>query len=215
MSARKPIAIGTKFHRLTVTGPAPSRKSGQARFWCLCDCGEILAVQSSDLRRGGTKSCGCLKREMCIARDIARTKHGKYRSPEYKAWQALIQRCTNPADKRFHHYGGRGITVCAQWLRSFDEFYADMGPRPSAKHSIDRENNNGHYQPGNCRWATKREQLLNRRGSLRIKFLGESLPLCAWAERQGIPEVVLRQRLARGWSPKKLLTTPKRRWKAI
>jgi hypothetical protein len=118
------------------------------------------------LKRGWTQSCGCLQKDR--AKDNA--KHGKTGSPEYHAWSAMIQRCTNPKTKQYKDYGGRGIRVCQKWKCSFESFYADMGPRPSKAHSIDRKDNDGNYEPGNCRWATEREQKMNTRQNVRYKY---------------------------------------------
>jgi hypothetical protein len=106
-------------------------------------------------------------------------RHGLYRSPEYRCWQNLVQRCTNPANPDFKNYGGRGVSVCARWLHSFINFYADMGLKPSPRHSIERINNDGDYEPGNCRWATRAEQANNRRRAPTklVKSKGMKAPL--------------------------------------
>lgn len=126
------------------------------RMWeCLCDCGNTVTVISLNLMSGASKSCGCLRIDRI-------TNHGKTSSPEYKSWSSMIQRCTNPANARYEGYGARGIKICDQWM-SFENFYADMGDRPSINHSLDRINNDGNYDPGNCRWATRSEQQRNKR----------------------------------------------------
>lgn len=155
---------GMKFHRLTVLGRAVQHGKGPVKWFCRCDCNHELIVEGYQLTTGGTKSCGCLRIESFVAMN---TRHGMCKSPEYNSWDAMIQRCRNPLGKNYHHYGGRGITVCERWLSSFENFYADMGPKPTPKHSIDRINNDGNYEPGNCRWATQSEQNFNKRRSLK------------------------------------------------
>jgi hypothetical protein len=132
---------------------------------------------------------------------------GLTRSATHVAWTNMIQRCTNQSRPDFSFYGGRGISVCPQWRESFTRFLADMGERPSPKHSLDRfPDQNGNYEPGNCRWATKHEQMQNTRHTRRITFNGETMGLNAWAKRIGINKESLRYRLNR-WPIEKALTS--------
>jgi hypothetical protein len=135
---------------------------GRSHWLCVCDCGARVIVDGGNLRRGGSKSCGCLGRELTKTRA---TKHGMYGSPEYISWQHMKARCFDPQHVAYEHYGGRGISVCEDWARSFEAFFADMGSRPPGC-SLDRNDPNGNYEPSNCRWPTQSSKdKINGRGS--------------------------------------------------
>lgn len=165
--------VGNRYGRWAVIRRSGSR-TGLATWLCQCDCGTQKLVLGQSLRLGQSKSCGCLQRELISQRD--RRTHGQtvggVRPPEYRSWTAMLSRCNNPKATGFHNYGGRGISVCARWIKGDDGlsgyecFVSDMGPRPSLSHTIDRfPDPDGNYEPTNCRWATKREQRLNQRGN--------------------------------------------------
>lgn len=148
---------GQRFGRLVAVEPSGRKKWGCIAWNCICDCGTITELASNTLKSGLTKSCGCLLSETARA---ASTKHGRYGSGEYKSWDSMIQRCTNPSSPSYARYGARGLTVCEDWL-IFENFYRDMGPRPPG-HTIDRLNNAEGYSASNCRWATPVEQAHNK-----------------------------------------------------
>lgn len=158
--------VGQRYGRLLVTGGPEKRHhpSGDFSFYwaCKCDCGAVTNVSGRALGGGLTKSCGCLNSEN---RAKNRLTHGGSYTPEFRAWAGMIYRCYNAtSNASFPDYGGRGIRVCDEWRDDFAAFLAHVGPRPSPKHSIDRyPNNDGNYEPGNVRWATREQQIANRR----------------------------------------------------
>ena len=155
---------GKRFSRLLVLARGPNK--GEAAAWRVrCDCGATSLVVGSNLRRGHTQSCGCLKAERSRAANGIHFESGM-RTPEYEAWRNMRSRCYDSTAKGYHNYGGRGIIVCERWRKSYLSFLSDVGRRPSPSHSIDRINNDGNYEPKNCRWATRRQQGLNQRRHL-------------------------------------------------
>lgn len=195
-----------KYGRLTLTGPRQG-----CRVECRCDCGAVKFVRLKQLQDGVVKSCGCLLKEKAAQRCIDReTTHGMSKVPEYNVWNAMRERCTNPKLRSFKDYGARGITVCERWS-SFENFYADMGPRPVPGMSLERMNNDGNYEPGNVRWATATEQARNRRSSVLVTFNGRTATIAEWADRTGLSQLRISERLRAGWSPERALTEPKRR----
>jgi hypothetical protein len=210
------ITPGTRFGRLIVVQEAErhiSPKGKISRQWkCLCDCGEYTFVQFSNLKNGGTQSCGCYKKEI---QESGGTywKHGQTKSQLYRVWHGMKQRCLNPNYPAYKDYGGRGITVCDRWINSFENFLSDMGECPPGL-SLDRIDNNGNYEPGNCKWRSRIEQENNKRSNVYIEWQGRRITLAEAARLSGINYSVIRMRLSQlGWSPQKALTTPVRQKK--
>jgi hypothetical protein len=180
---------GRRFGRLIVISqqPKPEGRRKEGYWLCKCDCGNEIITNKDHLRQGDTKSCGCLKRELMSSAKIkhGQTKRGKT-TDEYRAWACMKVRCLNPNSKFYYDYGGRGIKISERWLgeHGFENFFEDMGKRPSKKHSLDRFPNNesGHYEPGNCRWATKPEQSRGKRNNIWIEYNGERKILTDWAK---------------------------------
>lgn len=140
------------------------------------------------------------------------SRHGLSYAPEYRAWQTMRLRCTVPTNPAYKDYGGRGIKVCERWLKSPKAFIEDMGPKPSPKHELDRwPNNDGNYEPGNCRWATRSENDRNRRNNRLIECGGETLTLIAWAERSGVQPGTIKERMDRGWPAERAIFEPARK----
>jgi hypothetical protein len=207
------------FGRLTTIGPKfLVGKNRTAYQVCECSCGAIVTTGVSSLKRGRSKSCGCLQKEIAKKQAIelgkASVKHNLSRSSEYVVYYDILKRCQNPACKNYRDYGGRGIKVCDRWLGAsgFVNFFKDMEPRPSPKHSLDRIDNDGDYCPENCRWATNTQQSNNRRSNTLLVAFGETGTISQFARKYGIRPDTLRRRLfALKWPIEKALTTPTKR----
>lgn len=201
--------IGRKFWRLTVEGPGESRSypkgKRRATTICRCDCGKSGVFVNKYLLNGQTQSCGCLAVDRFVERS---TSHGKSDTREFNIWLGIVSRCKNENVRQYHDYGGRGITVCERWLSSFEAFYEDMGPSPSVKHSIDRRDNNGNYEPSNCRWATKLEQANNCRSNCMMTFYGKTMSRQMWSRISQVKAATIARRLALGWNEKQAVWTP-------
>lgn len=140
---------------------------------------------------------------------MTRAKHGLTRTPEHRAWLAMKNRCHNPRGEKFKYYGGRGIVVCDRWRNSFLDFLADMGPRPSSKHSLDRKEVNGNYEPSNCRWASKLEQVRNTRSNVVAIINGERVHITDASRNLGMCRSSIKERMKKGWSIERAFTEPK------
>lgn len=167
---------GKRFGRVTVAAPVAG--TGRARFSCRCDCGTVFAVLAQALKSGNTRSCGCLYRESRGA--LGKSRHGMTGTRTHAAWLEMRRRCCNPRSQAWPNYGGRGIVACAHW-QTFENFLADMGECPIGM-EIDRQNVNGNYEPGNCRWATLVEQANNKRNNRMV----DGLTVAQVADRDGI-----------------------------
>ena len=211
----KPLNLrGHKYNLLTALFPSwevPEGSSGKMRiYWyCLCDCGNIHKATAASLRIGAVKSCGCLHKTHC-----ALTTHGLSRNPiyrtEFHTWQSMFQRTGNPNNPRYSDYGGRGISVGERWRgpRGFEHFIADMGTRPSKKHSLDRINNDGNYEPSNCRWATQDEQSSNKRSNRFVTAFGITKTITQWSKVYGVKGITIDSRLAARWLPEDAVKLP-------
>jgi hypothetical protein len=212
MGNRLDDIVGQTFNRLTVLSLKeidPENPTKPRRAICRCECGAVREFAASDVKRGHSKSCGCLQLE---AVKSTMTTHGATvgRMPrtEYRIWSSMKERCTNPKCKRYGDYGGRGIRVCDRWLSSFSLFYEDMGKKPSKSHSLDRIDNNLGYSKDNCRWATSHEQGNNTRTNRFIHFNGHSLTIAEWSRKTGISRSAISARLKLGWAVSEALLTP-------
>ena len=197
---RQSNLTGQSFGRLTAVEDLGVIE-GYRAYRCACSCGKETVVAAYRLlHEKGPRSCGCLQRE-------AVTKHGMEGTHVYEIWRNMRGRCYDVKDKSFPSYGGRGIAICDRWKDTFQNFYDDMGEPPSDLHTLDRRDNDGNYEPGNCRWATPEEQANNRSNSVFIEYDGRRQTLTQWAREYGVHPITLAGRLKRGWSVEDSLKT--------
>ena len=183
------------------------KKSVRACWLCKCDCGNEIVVSGHNLSKAlsnpnstaGTRSCGCLMGKGGL-------KHGQSETNVYRAWNSMIQRCTNPNSTAYASYGGRGIVVCDEWL-TFEGFVKEMGERQDDM-TLERINNELGYSKDNCKWATRKQQANNRRTNVKLEYNGKVMSISQWASEVGLTRYVLTQRIERGWSVERALTTP-------
>lgn len=187
---------GHRYGRFVVLAAAGRGKCGVRRWLCRCDCGTERVVFGNSLRSGVTQSCGCRRAENAAAKLLV---HGMTGTPEHNAWGSMLDRCRNPKNARYLRYGARGIVVCERWML-FENFLADMRLRPPGM-SLDRIDNDGNYEPGNCRWATSKQQRRNTSTNRVVEIHGDRRALSEWAERLGLKPATLWSRIKRGQSP--------------
>lgn len=193
--SKKIDMVGMRFGKLVVIEQATNSNCGPIRWRCICDCGnEVFRIRKTLVNPGG-KSCGCV---------VPNKKHGCSLSSEYRVWAGMMRRCTTKTNIAYSHYGGRGITVCPAW-RDFANFIIYMGPRPSPKHTLERINNDGNYEPGNCRWATQSEQCRNTRRTIFVTINGIKKCLKDWCVELGKNYDAVRSRIRYGATPIKAL----------
>lgn len=198
---------GHKFGRLTVKGFSHSKN--RKTYWhCQCECKNLIISRGDQIKSGITKSCGCYMKEVTQQLGYLRKKHGHSRSIEYDIWCHIIKRCEDENYCQYHHYGGRGITICEDWRKDFMSFFNHVGPRPSQKHSIDRIDNSLGYQPGNVHWATASEQARNRRTNVLVTYNEQTKCLTEWADITGINFRTLLHRKNKGWCDNCIITKP-------
>lgn len=196
---------GERFGRLMVV--SATRLKGKLAWECDCDCGNTHIVQSKYLHAGKVNSCGCIRRERSRS-GVAAFKHGHCSHPLYNVWRGLHERCYNEKTESYRHYGGRGIKVCERWS-DFKNFLKDMGERPLPTDTIDRIDNNGDYEPDNCRWADHKTQCRNRRTNHLLTCDGQTKTLAEWAEITGIGYATIKTRVDNlGWSDSAAIKTP-------
>jgi len=189
---------GKRFGQLTVIRRAENDNAGKARWLCQCDCGNKCTVSGHNLRLRPNITCGCYRRRQSGLSDTA----------EYHSWHSMIGRCNNPKSISFHNYGERGISVCHEWYE-FKTFLSDMGEMPRKGYSLDRIDNNGNYEPSNCRWATRQEQDCNKRTNRYLSIEGKTKTITQWANEYNISYQIIAYRLKSGWTVKRAVTQPK------
>lgn len=213
MCSKNPIEMGQKFGRLTVAGDGGwyVYQNGKRRkkFLCLCECGNYISVEGSNLKSGNTKSCGCMNIDMLRDRS---TTHGGRRDRLYSIWTNMKQRCLSETNKSYNDYGGRGITICDEWIESYASFMkwaVEHGydeSLPYYKCSLDRIDVNGPYSPDNCRWVDSKEQARNRRNTIMFCHDGKNMSLSEWADATGIKYHTLFARIYKlGWDFEKAI----------
>lgn len=192
---------GKKFGRLTYVRDVG--RSPRVVEW-LCDCGSTKTATTSAVVHGTVRSCGCLMKDYYASGTVK--THGMAKSPTYKSWASMKNRCT-PNARQYARYGGRGISVCEKWADSFEAFYEDMGERPPGT-TLDRIDNDRGYEPGNCRWASPTEQQRNRAIAVLVTYKGQTKTLHEWSKIVGISWTVLKYRMYAGWTTEEMLEMP-------
>lgn len=198
--------IGQRFAMLTVVAEVERSAAGQRRLLCKCECGNERVFQAWHVFSGSTTHCGC--NEFSLRAKVHIT-HGKSNSRAYGIWCGIKARCFNKNERAYKHYGARGITMCQRWKDNFTAFLADMG-EPPTDYQIDRIDNDGNYELGNCRWVSCGVNMRNQRRTLRATINGETRPVIDWCESLGVVAYkTARDRVHQGWAPDVAVTTPK------
>lgn len=207
--------MGARYGKLVVVAPAvprlfPSQPHPHKVWKVRCDCGTEQNVLQSNLHSGRSRSCGCEVSPGCVRwhRKSGRDGFTMLHRAEWCIWYRMLERCYNEKHRGYKNYGARGISVCSKWRKSFRSFFEYIGARPSAAYSLDRINVNKSYEPGNVRWATRKQQARNTRTNRVLKFQGKSAPLVEWAEKTGLSPSVIWKRLALGWTVERALSQP-------
>lgn len=223
MPRRKALNPGDKYGRLTVIEYAGTNKYRSALWKCVCECGKETIVRGTELRGGHVRSCGCFQREVAskAVRDYNtspdyrppdNTKHGKRHSRLYGIWCNMKQRCYNPNSDRYKYYGGKGVTICDEWLHDFSPFHEWAVSNGYADNlSIDRIDVNGPYSPTNCRWTNQTEQVANRTNTVRIEYHGVTKPLAEWCRELGVNYKTAHAKLKNGETPEMIFGGTKER----
>lgn len=203
---------GKRFTSLTAIRRVENNKFGQVVWECKCDCGKTVLVPSGKLKSGSTKSCGCYSRN--LFKERAKT-HGCSGNRLYTVWAGVLRRCSNPNTKEYCRYGGRGIKVCEAWkeyanFKTWAEIQGYDADAPRGKYMVERIDNNGHYEPSNCKLATNKEQARNKRSNRIVLYNGKAMCLAEAAEQAGLPYYLVSERIIRlGWSDHAALNTPR------
>ena len=203
----KDVVVGGKVGRLLLLKEVRIQCKNRTvpGYLCQCDCGNTKIVHRSNLLSGAVISCGCFHKEVVSKKN---GRHRKSGERVYRTWAEMKSRCFDKGHISYDRYGSRGITVCDRWKNSFDAFYEDMGDPPGDDYSIDRIDNNGNYEPGNCRWATPKQQSRNRRSCVTVEYNGEKMCITDLAEKLGMSAPLLRSRIKRGWDLDSAINTP-------
>lgn len=209
MPKKSAIQKGMHFGRLVAL--YPRRLDGRTQWQCLCVCGEKKWIDYGSLVSGATKSCGCIRKETTVGRNKERATHGRTGTRVFNIWHTMKTRCSrNCNNDNYRRYREQGIIVCDRWATSFVNFLEDMGEPPTNKHTIERIDNTGNYEPGNCRWATMKEQNMNKSNNAMITINGETKNVTQWAEHLGVSRNRIYKRLYAGMPPEAILAKDER-----
>lgn len=210
VQGRNPIAAGEQNFLLTAVRFDHRDKWGANQWLFICECGNEHVTRADWVRLGRVKSCGCYRDEIngeriaATATTHGHTKNGRITS-DYNSWRNMLERCNSPSCPSYKNHGARGIKICERWAHSFENFLADMGPKPTPKHSIGRTDNDGNYEPGNCAWETQSQQMRNRRNTRLVEYQGRSMSLAEACELAGQSRTRVNARLRMGWNIERAL----------